>query len=114
MIAWWLAAQAIVGGTPSTDDAVVAFVQRPVCSDEFTVACTGTLIAPQVVLTAAHCVVGKSALEVHVGAPVGTGTFIRVTEAITHPMFDDATHAYDIAIVRLAEPAGVTPVGCPP
>lgn len=112
MIAWALVT-AIVGGTPSTDEAVVAFIERPVCSEEFTVTCSGTLVAPQVVLTAAHCVVGKAELEVHVGAPVGSGTFIKVTETIVHPMFDDATHAYDLAIVRLAEPAGVAPVALP-
>ncbi len=112
MIAWALVT-AIVGGTPSTDDAVVAFVERPACSDEFTVTCSGTLVAPQVVLTAAHCVVGKTGLEVHVGAPVGSGAFIAVTETVVHPMFDDASHAYDIAIVRLAEPAGVTPIALP-
>lgn len=112
MIAWALVT-AIVDGTPSTDEAVVAFVERPVCSDDVTVTCSGTLVAPQVVLTAAHCVVGKSALEIHVGAPVGTGRFIQVTETVVHPMFDDASHAYDLAIVRLAEPAGVTPVSLP-
>lgn len=99
---------AIVAGAPSTDDAVVAFVERPVCSDEFTVTCSGTLIAPQVVLTAAHCVVGNPTLEVRVGTK-----FVAVVDAIPHPSFDDATHAYDIAIVRLASPVDVTPHALP-
>lgn len=112
MIGWWLAAQAVVAGTESTDEAVVAFVQRPLCSDDFTVTCTGTLIAPDVVLTAAHCI--RGATEVHVGAPIGQGRFIKVASAVAHPMFDDATDAYDLAIVRLAESVDdVTPIALP-
>lgn len=112
MIVWWLAAQAVVGGSQSADEAVVAFVQRPLCSDELTVTCTGTLIAPDVVLTAAHCV--RGATEVHVGAPIGQGRFIKVASSVPHPMFDDATNAYDLAIVRLVESVeGITPIALP-
>ena len=94
---------AIVAGAPSTDPAVVAFVERPVCSDEFTVTCSGTLIAPQVVLTAAHCIARVPPREVLVG-----DQFIAVVDAVAHPSFDDATHSYDIAIVRIASAVNVT------
>ena len=90
---------AIVAGAVSSDPAVVAFVERPVCSDEFTVTCSGTVIAPQVILTAAHCVARNPPREVLVG-----DRFIAVVDSIAHPMFDDASHSYDIAIVRIADP----------
>jgi len=106
--------QAIVAGSVDTaDDAVVAIVEHPVCSDTLTVTCTGTLLAPQIVLTAAHCVAPGDMPDVHIGAPVGTGQLIAVSNAIRHPSYDDATHAYDLAILQLAEPAGVTPVALP-
>lgn len=106
--------QAIIGGAvDDTDEAVVALVERPVCSDEFTIACSGTVVAPQIVLTAAHCVPPGAAREVHVGSPVGAGRFVKSVDAIRHPSFDDATHAFDVAIVRLAEPVEVTPVPLP-
>jgi secreted trypsin-like serine protease len=108
------AQQAIVNGSADdADDAVVAIVERPVCSDAFTVSCSGTLLAPQVVLTAAHCVPPGDMPDVHVGAPVGTGQFIAVSAAIRHPSFDDTTHAYDLAILQLAEPASVSPLALP-
>ena len=107
--------QAIVGGAlDDADEAVVALVERPMCSDEFTVACSGTLVAPQIVLTAAHCVPFGATREVHVGSSVGAGDFVAVVDAIRHPAFDDATHAFDLAIVRLAEPVEVAPVALPP
>lgn len=99
---------AIVAGAPSSDPAVVAFVERPTCSDEFTVTCSGTVIAPQVILTAAHCVARIPPREVLVG-----DKFIAVVDAVAHPMFDDATHAYDIAIVRIADTISAPPKPLP-
>ncbi|MFY0583072.1 trypsin-like serine protease [Cystobacter fuscus] len=79
----------MVGGTEAPgDEAVVALVARRVrCSGEsLTLLCSGTLIAPDVVLTAAHCldVFGpEGAYEVFLGARLlpetrTEGRFVRV------------------------------------
>ncbi|RKH37207.1 polyhydroxyalkanoate biosynthesis repressor PhaR, partial [Corallococcus sp. AB050B] len=74
--------------------------------------CSGALIAPEVVLTAAHClaVFGEAGpYEVFLGPtllpePGPGGRFIRVTRAVTHPDYVPATHAWDAALLRLAVP----------
>jgi V8-like Glu-specific endopeptidase len=67
--------------------------------------CTGTLVAPDKVLTAAHCVVsGISAANARVG-----GEDIAVIGAAFHA--DYAGNAsYDVALLTLERSSGVTPV----
>lgn len=107
---------AIVGGDPAPDDhAVVAIVRRSVgCQPSVaTVECTGTVIAPRVVITAAHCVGGgpPSALEIVLGPDVVTSTMrIGVAGGRVHPAFDPVTHANDLAVLLLDADAAVTPI----
>src|SRR5688572_9876493 len=76
---------AIYGGTEApNEDAVVGIV--------FTSAgyvCTGTLITPTVVLTAAHCIenaeAGYQFKRAIIGATLGSPTTVLVDEMLAHP-----------------------------
>lgn len=75
--------------------------------------CTGTVVAPRVVVTAAHCLAGVSAssLKFVLGAKVSSPTHtIGVASIKAHPSYDDATISNDIGVVTLASDAPVTPM----
>ncbi len=110
-----IAQQPIVGGALSNEPAVVALLRRSVsCHPDATpVECTGTLVAPRVVITAAHCVgdAPVNALEVFFGTDVlGTGTRIAVIGGRAHPDWNPQTHANDVAALILASDAPVPPI----
>ncbi len=99
-----LSSTSVVGGTPAKPgawrDAVA--VLSP------TAACTGTLITPDVVLTAGHCIDTGPAVvivdTVDFGQPGGEP--IKVKRSLAYP---DWEHAYDVGIVVLDHPAIVKP-----
>src|SRR5437764_390246 len=96
----------IISGTDDHGDlAVVGLVW------DQEVQCTGTLISPRVVATAAHCVAGREAPRILFGASLAAGELRSVDETLVHPGFEPRELRDDVAALRLetAGPASVQP-----
>ena len=93
----------IIGGVPTTEFPECVAVGR---LDRY--CCTGTLIAPQAVLTAGHCAAHGCSEQIFIGNDVdGQGTEIRVQDAIMHPDYVPNSVAQpfdDLAVLILVEP----------
>jgi secreted trypsin-like serine protease len=102
-------AQAVTNGNDDDGDSeVVVLVQGE--GDDEVATCSGTLIAPLLVVTAAHCFEPSAPTGVHFGSTPGDGgPTVAVAEVAAHPSFDAVTYANDIGVVVLAAAAPVAP-----
>jgi hypothetical protein len=93
-------AQAITNGSDdAADPGVVAIVRGD------TLVCTATLVAPRVLVTAAHCVPDGPPPDAIFGSAIASGTRATIVATERYSTFDDKTLTDDIAVALLADPA---------
>jgi len=90
----------ITGGIPSSEDAVVELAHGDV------LACSATVIAPQAVLTAAHCLKGSELPDI----VDGDGVHHPALAGFSHPGFDPVSLDHDIALLVVDPPLTIAPL----
>jgi hypothetical protein len=110
-LAWLMTASgpagALVGPTdPATDASVVMVLNRGGGSAGF---CTGVIVAPDIVLTAAHCATRPADMRIHYRGADSAIVLIPVRRVAIHPAYRaDAIRtrqrSIDLALVEAAQP----------
>jgi secreted trypsin-like serine protease len=103
-------AAAVTGGTPIAD----AAADGVVLITDGSIGCSGTVIAPTVVLTAAHCLSNPNVSDYSVRgglSPLQDALFtIGASEVHQHPSFDPNDSSRDVGVLILASAAPATPL----
>jgi trypsin len=87
--------------------------------------CAGSLVAPAILLTAAHCVTDGSTGEQISPAPLHVvfgksrldgpgGETADVTAIVRDPAYDPGTYSHDVALLVLSRPLAIAPVALAP
>lgn len=91
----------IVNGTPcgslNKSPVVVILKNMP---DGRTGACTGTMLSPNKVLTAAHCLDDAASVEILFGTTTDKFAFVTASSWNIHPSFSRTTFSDDVGIVH--------------
>ena len=94
-------ANAEVGGSPSNPPWLVAVFYTPPGGQSYM--CSGTIIAPSVVLTAAHCAGGAVSSYEVIDNQQGNPEW-AVSHVVVDPNYDPTSALDDVAILQLGEP----------
>src|SRR5262245_35560180 len=101
----------IIGGTRDSGDPAVVYIELSGAGGQG--ACTGTLISPHVIITAAHCEDQFNTWYVYWGTDPSAQSSASVIQHIHHPNWNgEPGGGYDFALLRIDRnpPSGVEPV----
>ena len=112
VLAFAPSAQAIVGGTaPTRSWPHMAALEFRGDDGTWRFICGASLVRPEVVLTAAHCIDGSEGSPERFRLLLGTtdrqqgGERIVATRVVEHPSYDTADGGYDVALLKLTRAA---------
>lgn len=108
----------IIGGTeapPAKYPWMAALLAAEISDSTEAQFCGASLIAPQYLATAAHCVAGAdpSSIQAMLGQttlPFGVGDRVNLIGIFVHPEFNFVTLENDVALLKLEQPVNITPL----